>query len=506
MSRTQKIVIGGSVILLLLLISIGTKLFSPRRNYVPLFTQLEPGDAGEVVAQLDEMKISYVLAEQGSAILVPGEDVYKTRLELAREGLPKGSVIGFEIFDKTALGTTDFVRRVQYIRGLQGELTRTIMQIDGVQQASVHIVLPEPSLYTQQEKPATAAVLLKLRAGTALGQSQIRGMVHLISRSVEGLLTDNITVIDDTGRILSNGIASEAGALGGMNLTMSQMEMQTAFQKELEQKVQSMLEQVLGPGNVVARVNTELNFDQKTVSRRFFEPIDGEGVLRSIQELKETFAGTGSPPNTASGTPGIPGYAAADSGNSEYSRSEKVMNYEISETTENMIVAPGSIRRLSVAVMLNREQLTVQEQKVIENAVASTIGVDLGRSDQITVAAFPFDTTLVQRLQEDLQRQAEQGSTTGQTALTRMIIILAASFLLFGVYRIMARRRYSENLGNALVLEGPSGPDIAAEVEAAATKQESPAVKLQGEIEKLIRQEPGEAAKLVKAWLAEDQS
>jgi len=504
MSRPQKFVIVGSVILVLLIIGIGTRLFSAQGGYVPLFTQLEPSDAGEVVAQLDELGVKYELAEQGSAILVSSEDVYKTRLELAREGLPKGSVIGFEIFDKTALGTTDFVRRVQYIRGLQGELTRTIMQIEGVDQASVHIVLPEPSLYTTQEKPTTAAVLLKLRAGAALEQAQIRGIVHLLSRSVEGLLTDNITIIDDSGRILSNGIESGEGAFGGVGLSLSQVEMQAAVQRELEQKVQSMLEQVLGPGNVVARVNAELNFDQKTVSRRIFEPTDGEGVLRSIEELKETFEGTGSPPDTASGTPGIPGYAAADSGSSTYSHSETARNYEISETTENTVVAPGSVKRLSVAVMLNREQLTAQEQTVIESAVASTIGIDPGRSDQITVAAFPFDTSLAQQLQEELARQTAQEGTAGQT-LTRVGIALAALLLLFGVYRILLRRRQSARGSEALILEEAAETATLAAEEAAATRQESPAAKLQGEIEKLVRQEPEEAAKLVKAWLTEDQ-
>ncbi|MGI5839076.1 MAG: flagellar basal-body MS-ring/collar protein FliF [bacterium] len=503
LNRAQKIIIGGSIVLLPLCIVIGTSLFSSQRNYVPLFTQLEANDAGEVVAKLDEMNVSYALAEGGSAVLVPGEAVYETRLALAREGLPKGSVVGFEIFDRTALGTTDFVRRVQYIRGLQGELTRTIRQIDGVEEVSVHIVLPEESLYTQQKKQATAAVLLNLRAGAALEQQQVRGIVHLISRSVEGLLTDNITVIDDSGRILSNGFASEADTATGI-LTLSQMEMQNTVQEELEHKLQSMLEQVLGPGNVVARVNAELNFDQKTVSRRFFEPVEGEGVLRSIEELHETFRGTGTPPDTAAGTPGIPGYPAADGGSSEFSHSETTMNFEISETTENMVVAPGSIKRLSVAVMLNREQLTAQEQTVIENAVASTIGVDLARSDQITVAAFPFDTSLVDTLREELRRQAEPGGMNARTAVT-VGVALALLLLLFGLFRMMARRRQIAGTGEVLVMGEMAEPSFAAEAEVAATAQEAPAAKLQGEIEKLIRLEPEEAAKLVKAWLGEDQ-
>lgn len=502
LGQRQKIVAGVSALVVLIALAAVILLAGGKGGYVPLFTQLEAADAGAVVEQLGAMNVSYRLAEGGSAILVPSEDVYEARLALAKEGLPKGSIIGFEIFDQTSLGTTDFVRRVQYLRGLQGELSRTITQIDGVEQASVHIVIPESSLYTQQSNPPTAAVLLKLGAAGGLEKQQVRGIVHLISRSVEGLQPENVTVLDAGGTILSSGADTGAGA-GGLNLTLTQLEMQTGVQQELERKVQTMLEQVLGPGNVVTRVNAALNFDQKTVSRRYFEPVgDTEGILRSVQELRETFAGQGTP--AAAGTPGIPGYPAAGEGTSTYTKTDTVRNYEVNETSESVVVAPGSIERLTVAVMVNRERLSPVELKAIETAVAATIGSDAERSDQITVAAFPFDTSLAKQLQEAMAEPA--GSRPADSGVLKGVpFALAALLLLVGVFFLRQRHRREAPLAEVLTMPGVTAAGMeAAREEAAAAREEGGSGRLQKEIERLVRQSPEEIARLVKTWLAED--
>ncbi len=495
LTRRQRWGIGGVVAVFALGLLLWSRVTPGGGNFVPLFTRLEPSDAGAVVEQLEEMQVEYRLAEQGSAILVDSDQVYEVRLTLAREGLPKGSIVGFEIFDQTSLGTTDFVRRVQYIRGLQGELARTINQIDGIERSSVHIVLPEPSLYTQNEHPPTAAVLLELSPGVELDRAQVRGIVHLVSRSVEGLSPEQITLLDDSGVILASGQEEPAGGA----LTASQIELQTVVQLSLERNVQSLLERVLGPGNVVTRVSAELDFDQKTISRRYFTPGDDQGIVRSVQELREVFEG-GTAAAAASGTTGIPSYPAGTETGGKSSRTETAQTFEINETSETEVIAPGSVKRLSVAVMVNRATLTAPEQAMIENVVSAALGLDSERSDQITVAAFPFDTSLAEQLQEALADEAEAPRSAFRYWPVAVAVLVAGAVLALSLRRRSARQQREED--EALRREEERQMHLAAQ-EAAAAREAVPDDT--GTVGQMAQRSPEEVARLVQAWLAEDR-
>ena len=196
--------IGGVVLLLIVILAASFSLGS-KPDMVPLFTNMETKDAGEVAAKLKESKVNYEVQEtkQGTTILVPSANVHEARLNLATEGLPRGNK-GFEIFDDSKLGVTEFQNKVNYLQALQGELTRTIEQIEAVEKARVHIVLPEDSLYKKNEKPATASIMLKLKPNQQLNRKEVKGIVNLASRSVQGLVPENITVVDETGKILND--------------------------------------------------------------------------------------------------------------------------------------------------------------------------------------------------------------------------------------------------------------------------------------------------------------
>ena len=179
--------------------------FANRTEYRPLFTNLSAEDAGEIVKKLKDSKTPYQISPDGKGIMVPADKVYEQRLTLASEGLPQGGGVGFEIFDRKNFGMTEFVQKLNYQRALQGELSRTISQINGVEQARIHLVIPEKSLFKENEKPATASVVLKMKSNRSLRDSEVQGVVHLVSSSIEGMNPDHVTVLDSRGKILSKG-------------------------------------------------------------------------------------------------------------------------------------------------------------------------------------------------------------------------------------------------------------------------------------------------------------
>ena len=253
-TKRQRYMILGGVVLLFALILGSSYFYGSKPDLVPLFTNMEAKDAGEVAAKLKESKIQYEVQEtkQGVTILVPSKDVHGARLDLATQGLPRGNK-GFEIFDDSKLGVTEFQNKVNYLQALQGELTRTIEQIAAVDKVRVHIVLPEDSLYKKNEKPATASIMLKLRPDKKLSKKEIKGIVNLTAHSIQGLTPENITIVDDTGKILND--PDEDDEKNVSNQTISQLEMTRKVKERMQKDVQSLLDQALGEGRAFVRVN-----------------------------------------------------------------------------------------------------------------------------------------------------------------------------------------------------------------------------------------------------------
>ncbi|HHY37830.1 MAG TPA: flagellar M-ring protein FliF [Clostridia bacterium] len=487
-------------------------------DFSPLFTDLEQEDAWEIIAFLDEQKIPYELENGGRTVMVPASEVDKLRLSLADKGLPRSGTVGFEIFDRQSLGKTDFERRLDYLRALQGELERTISKMSGIDDVRVHLVLPEETLFVSQEKPASAAVLLKLKPLYSPRPSEIKSIVFLVSRAVQGLAPDNVTVVDSRGNVLfpSSGGSDSLGEDGLEAAGLNAITLTREFENDLARSVEGLLSRVFGPGNAVVRVKADLDLNKQTIERRLFEPApDPAGLTRSVQELEETFRGTGLPPqNTGPTDANIPGYQAASvqGGESEYSRRETTRNLEINEIREQTIVAPGSVKRLSISVVINRP-LDAAQVDAVSRTVAAAIGYDPQRNDQITVTGIPFDTSLADAFGE--QETAFSPFFRFLEPYRAYVPFLAALVAVALVY-LLGRRRKAPSFGEA-IQTAPGGPAVEPSIavageptfmpskeEAVEELPEPSRDREQIQIERLIRRNPEIAAKLIHAWIIEE--
>lgn len=467
-------------------------------EYSTIYRTLDSSDAAEMIQVLDQEKVPYRISEGGTAIEVLAKDADRTRLMLAGQGLPRGGGVGFEILDKASIGSSESERHSNYVRALQGELARTLLSIAQVEQARVHIVMPEPSLFVSQARPATAAVLLKLKPTAKLDQDQVRGILHLVSHSVEGLTPDNVTVVDFNGRILSAGIADTGTEDGGAQAHLGTLR---SFQHDLQSSLETLLEQVFGPNNVLVRVTADMDFDQRIVERNLFEPSGtADGLVRSVQELEEVFRGAG---GIAGGIPtqgDIPGYPTSEPGSAqEYQRTEVTKNVEINQIQERIIVAPGAVKRLSVAVVLNRD-LTAQEAAAVEETVAAAIGFDPARDDRVTVTGISFDTSWMDGLVDGGPLPAEESRFSG-IGLPHAIAGAGGLAVLLFLARSLRKKKGKKT--NKVV--EPARLELPKEVNVPSLLSAIEKRKGLNEVERLVKEKPEAAAQLIQAWLTEDQ-
>jgi flagellar M-ring protein FliF len=379
-----------------------------RTDYRPLFTNLTAEDAGEIIKKLKDAKTPYQITADGKGILVPSDKVYELRLSLASEGLPQGGGVGFEIFDRKSFGMTEFVQKLNYQRALQGELSRTISQLNGVEQARIHLVIPEKSLFKENEKPATASVVLKLKSNRSLKDNEVQGVVHLIASSIEGLDPDHVTILDSRGKILSKGNGS--GDATSKATTVMQ-ENQRNYEKNAEERIQSLLDRIVGSGKSVARVSATFDFKQV---ERLEEKFDPETIaVRSEQRTEEKAASS----SASSGVPGVQSNlnrntaGATSGGGGGGSKNDETLNYEVSRSTAKIIEPVGALSKISVAVLVDgKYEIPVavkdgqtakpkyiprspDELQKIDALVKSAVGFNPERGDQLTVQNIPFQDT-----------------------------------------------------------------------------------------------------------------
>lgn len=365
-------------------------------DYSLLFANLPSRDASSVVEWLKDRKIPYRLEDGGRDIMIPADKVYEARIELAGSGLAEGGV-GFEIFDKQSFGMTDFAQKVNYRRALQGELMRTITSLGPVEAARIHLALPEKRLFREQQQDATASVIVKLSSGRSLKESQLQGIVHLVAGSVEGLESENVTVVDSSGKVLSK---SQADEISGP-MTPGMMTYQQTMENRLENRAQSLLDRALGAGNSLVRVNAEIDFDQR---ERVEETLDPKGAV-VVSEQTSTEEGA---TEAAAGVPGVVsnlqggGTATAST---PASRSEETVNYELSKVVSKTVQSVGTVKELSVSVLVadrvtpgaegaepTSTPRSAEELQEIEQMVRSALGIDDTRGDLISVVSMPFES------------------------------------------------------------------------------------------------------------------
>jgi len=417
-------------------------------DYQLLYSNLDSQDAGAILAKLKDGKIPYQISSNGSAILVPREIIYETRLELASQGLPRGSGVGFEIFDNTKLGMTEFVQNVNYQRAVQGELSRTINGFAEIDSSRVHIVVPPKSLFIKDQQPATASVVLKLCRGRRLTADQVQGIIHLVSSSVSGLSPENVTVVDNHGKMLTGLRPNFQMGQASSN----QLEFQQKLEKTYEDRVKTMLETALGHGKAIVRVSSSMDFRIHEKTEEMYHK-DNQ-VVRSEQLLSEASNATLPSPI---GIPGVvsnlsEGEAAATSDTQSPSsqKQDRTINYEIGKVTSHTVDPVGTLKNISVAVLVDGTTKLVQvrdkgdeewkyfprtqeEIAKLEGIVKRAVNFDVERGDEIEVVNIPFETSNLDPTKE----QEEPEEATWFSALKDY-----ASFIRYGALLLFVLLSY----------------------------------------------------------------
>ncbi len=500
--RTRQLVV--MIIAAALFISILLYIFTPQRiEYVTLYRNLDSAQAAPLVQYLRDRGVAYRLEDFGTTIQVPAAVADELRIEMAGQDMPFSQGLGFELFDEDQLGITDFDRQVKLQRALQEELRRTITSLDAVSQARVHLAIPEQRVFLSERGNPSAAITLTLNPFVSIKEEQVRGIVFLVASSVEGLKAENIVVIDTQGNVLHDALSSSDPVMAMADSTLKQLEIKRAFEVELERRVQRMLEQVFGPGRALTLITAEMDFDAREMTLITY---DEQGVPRSTQVIHEEFEGTG-PVMGEVGEANYPGYiGAVPGGDSRYERSEEIINYEISESSERVIAAPGKIINLhtSVVVDTGENQVTAEEIEQVNLLVASAIGYDDMRGDQISVQGMRFDTTFADEMKaamadlEAQQRREEmfQLAVLGGFALLALIIIIV-------IWR--RRRRMREQL-LVPVSEGRSLDDLLAAglAEEEYVPEVAPGRTPLGRARKIVEENPEIAVSVFRSWMVED--
>jgi len=484
-------------------------------EYGVLYGKLAVDDAGRVVERLKTEGVPYRLEDGGRTVLVPTDRVYDLRLLLAGEGIPQGGVVGFEIFDQSGFGMTDFAQKVNFTRALEGELTRTIRRLQGVEGARVHLVLPERRLFEAQSEPASASVVLQLAGGRALTAKQIQGVVYLVASSVQGLTAERVTVVDTQGNVLYQASGEEPGLLAG-----NQLEYKRTYEKEVERRVREMLERVVGTGAAVVQVAAQFDFDRVEETSEVFDP--EAVVVRSEERQSETSSGVAGPsgvPGVGSNVGGTPGATGGSPTTSN--RETETVNYEVSKTVTRVQRNPGTLRRLSVAVAVDgnyRETegggkefvpRSAEELAQIRGLVEKAVGHDAQRGDAVEVTSIPF-------------RPAEPVETAQGFWRPEFLVPIArfaaaafvALVLLFGVFRPLLRwlasasrpPEITEPLTVAEMERKLAGEraEEDTEIEAQPPSETVKRENLKKRLGEMVQHEPEIAAQLIRSWMTEE--
>jgi flagellar M-ring protein FliF len=399
----------GTIIIVAILVAggiYGLEQWQREAGFRPLYaTPLAPEDAALVVQHLKESGVTYRLSANGAVISVPEERVAELRLDMAAAGLPKSGRIGFEIFDKTNLGMTDFAEHVNYRRALEGELERSVMALNEVEQARVHISFPQESVFQEARQPAKASVLLKLRGSSQLPETAIPAITHLISSAVEGLAPEAVSVLDMRGNLLNR--AKQVGDTSSGN-SEAALEYRHSVEQDLTAKLNATLEPLVGAGRFRAAVSADTDLTSGEQSEEHFDPT--QSVMLNSQKTEDVTSPShtaGGIPGTAANLPDPPAPPVTTGGGS--SRKTESTNYQSSRTVKRTVLPQGGIKRLSVSVLIDHEvhfegsgaqakrvltAPTPERVKVIHDLAAAAVGFNMERGDQLIVESLPFESTI----------------------------------------------------------------------------------------------------------------
>ena len=437
MSARNMILIA--VVLVTVLFLIGRVLFTPK--YQTVFSNLAQSDAAAISAHFEKEKIKFKISPDGTAVQVAGTSVPKLRLELASKGLPRGSGVGFEIFDKTNINVSDFNQKINYNRALEGELSRTISSLDSIKSAKVHLAISKKSIFKDQNNDTKASVIISPEFGAKLSQEQIKGIQHLVASAVEGLQTDYVQITDQEGNALVK--ANDKDSLE-QNKTANNDVKLKSYEQKLEKELLEMLSPILGAGNVLVNITAEMNFDESEMNIELFSPTVGEDgqkaepVVRSEKTSQERYKNE-KPNNfgtagTQNNMPSFVKNGGPRPTEKDYNKEDKTKNYEISKSVERIRKASGLINKLSVAVVVNKE-LSPSERSTLRQTVQVAAGLNLERGDQVIVTGIRFSSTpysdiASQEAQKHLSQMKKEAKIKKYLSLALILAVGAALSLI----------------------------------------------------------------------------
>ncbi|AQW30985.1 flagellar basal-body MS-ring/collar protein FliF [Ralstonia syzygii subsp. celebesensis] len=546
-------------------------LWSRTPNYGVLYSNVADSDGGAIIAALQQMNVPYRFADGGSAIMVPEANVHEARLKLAAQGLPKGGLAGFELMENQKFGTSQFAEQVNYQRALEGELARTIQAMQEVQSARVHLALSKPSVFVREQAKPSASVLLKLYPGRMLDRSQVQAIGHLVSSSVPNLPLANVTVVDQSGRLLSSSFQDNASGLDPTQLN---------YVRDIEQgyikRIEAILGPVLGEDNVRAQVTADVDLDNTEQMAETYRPNQdpSNGVVRSTHTSESTQNKAGAqggvpgalsnqPPSAPRMLPTAPApasqqaaagqngqngqngqqQAAAATGQTaangvESSARDTTINYEVDKTVRRTRAAVGTVRRLSVAVVVNYradgkawKPLSDAEMVKLNALVKDAVGYDAKRGDSVNVVNSQFSGTLpVAKDDLPLWKQPEmihyaiQAAKYGALAIGFLILVFAVIRPLIRSMNKKDEHAAATFVGregedpNAPIITGaaaPAGPELegpsAASAQGDEVQIEVPQLKMNHDFEqkletmrRIAQQNPRAVAAVVKQWVSSE--
>ena len=535
LDRSQRMRLGAGIALLVVA-AVAAMVMGRQPDYKVLFSNLSDKDGGAIVAQLSQMNVPYKHADGGGAILIPAERVHDVRLRLATQGLPRGSVTGFELMETNRFGMTQFQERLYFQRGLEGELTRSIQALSSVQGARVHLALPNQNGFFREQQKPSASVLVSLHPGRILDRAQLAGIVHLVASSVPELAPSAVSVLDDTGKLLSQSpdAAGEDGINAQQLLYVQQIEQQYA------RRIMEILEPVVGRNNVKAQVSAELDFSRTESTSEQFRPnqTPDSGAIRSQQVLESS----GTANKTATGVPGAvanqppaPSAAPVNGANpaptaggqqgagESTSKRESTTNYEVDKTVKVTRGNNWAIKRLSAAVVVNYQALaeekggaspkplTPEQIEQMTGLVRETIGFNKERGDSVNLMNTPFLSSETPAPAVPLWKQPET-IELAKTFAWPLGAVLFAALVLLGLVRpaLKGTAKPAEAVPvaggqlSALEADEPDRPALPAPTKKDEVVEVTPEQLRLEEARVLAKANPVAVANILKTWVHGD--
>ena len=518
-SAFETISLGQKVVIGLLVVGLGLGGFffyswitTPTMS--PLFSNLASTDASAIVDELNASGTSYELADGGQTVLVPQDQVYDLRLTMSGKGLPAGNDTGYALLDQQGITTSEFQQQKTYQRAIEGELANTLEAMDGVQQAIVHVAIPEDQVFVTDEKDPTASVLLSLSPGTQLSGEQIQSITNLVSSSIEGMSPEQVTVSDTTGQLLS---AAGQGVTAASGDARSQME--TDYESRLAANAQTILDRVLGPGHSQVSVRADLDMNQQNSTSTTYGYTAGTPPV-SEQSSSENYTGSGAAVGGVLGPENTADASTTGSGDSTYTTGSNTSNNAVDQTVTNTVNAPGAINRLTVAVVLDDTVAGSMNQAQVQQLIGNAVGLDTNRGDAISVASLKFDTTAADQAAAEMAQARKDDQTAQMWSLVKTGAIGLGIALLVLIVWLRSRRRLDdEDDDEPFELDD----EVMAELErlrVASTRDETVVLdrvvdtraleleaaeraRVRGEISTMVSERPDEVAQMLRGWLSE---